>query len=332
MRVEGGFEGLKARLRQNAMAEALALCKRGDYASAVAIFDEWKGVTELSLEDRHTACNAYYSLSKQRYCEGDAKEAIRLLDFVVETSSGDDLAKERRALLRKGWNAYRTYDEIKAFRMAMGVGCTDGRLTGHPAPFLDVMSKTHMPDDKRPMPKSDTVEAFYAVGPYWVNYQGYHRLSKKIREYKAGSKDLARPLACLLADYLRVNTRVLCNVDLVVPCPGNPFKFRERGLVPSISLARELASCLCLPFRDILALTPLEEGLRLRDLAIDEAIELVYFRKGFATGMLRDRTILLVDDVLTTGRTMTVMAMILRNKGCKAVYGAALARTGKASA
>ena len=113
--------------------------------------------------------------------------------------------------------------------------------------------------------------------------------------------------------------------DLVVPVPQHPNRLRARGFNPAAVLARGLARELRIPV-DPVALcrtrdTPSQTGLDRRQ------------RRRNVRGAIRARRkrplperVWLIDDVVTTGSTMTEAATALRRAGVVTVIGLCAAR------
>jgi ComF family protein len=114
--------------------------------------------------------------------------------------------------------------------------------------------------------------------------------------------------------------------ELVIPVPLHPRRLRARGFNPAALLARSLARELRAPF-DPVALrrvidTPSQTGLDRRQ------------RRNNVRGAfsVRERARLparvwLVDDVVTTGSTLSEAARVLRRDGARTVVGVCAART-----
>lgn len=114
--------------------------------------------------------------------------------------------------------------------------------------------------------------------------------------------------------------------QLVVPIPLHPRRLRVRGFNPAAILARSLARELRAPF-DPVALrrvrdTPSQTGLDRRERRHN-------VRGAFRTAeraRLPGR-VWLVDDVVTTGSTLTEAARVLRRAGARTVVAVCAART-----
>lgn len=139
----------------------------------------------------------------------------------------------------------------------------------------------------------------------------------KYRNVRAAAPELAQ----LLADYLASNPML---GEIIVPVPMHSSDLRGRGYNQSALLARELSKLTGLPVNERL-LARIRKTARQVDLPRQERLRNVagsFASTGDATG----QAILLVDDVATTGSTMSACAAALRAAGAVSVWGLALAR------
>jgi len=112
--------------------------------------------------------------------------------------------------------------------------------------------------------------------------------------------------------------------DLVIPVPLSPLRLRQRGYNQSLLLAREFARLRNIPVaaRLLCKIREAQEqhGLsaRNRETNLEGAFALRQSLSG--------ETVLLVDDVLTTGKTAATCAQILKQGGAGEIYVAVIAR------
>jgi ComF family protein len=117
----------------------------------------------------------------------------------------------------------------------------------------------------------------------------------------------------------------LDRVDLVVPVPLHPRRLRERGFNQSALLARELvrgrAPRLAARALQRLRATPPQ-------VTLDAGARALNVRGAFRADprQVAERTVLLVDDILTTGATASACSEALLEAGARAVELLVLAR------
>ncbi|MDX1410964.1 MAG: ComF family protein [Nitrospirales bacterium] len=157
----------------------------------------------------------------------------------------------------------------------------------------------------------------------WTFYPYKSPLKEAIGLFKyRGKVSLAGPLATLFMKALTP----LPKIDVILPVPLHPIRLREREYNQSLLLAFPLSTQLCLPIsystlvriRPTTPQTSLKRKARIKNL-----------RRSFVVTqptILRNKSILLVDDVFTTGTTVNECAKALRKAGVSQVYVVTLAR------
>ena len=148
-----------------------------------------------------------------------------------------------------------------------------------------------------------------------------------IHELKYGKKShLAGSLGPLLASCAE-NWLGPSDGLLVMPVPLHPQRLRERGFNQSLLLARHVASRIGADL-DYLSLRRTRFTRPQTQLTSDERRKNV--RRAFGVvgnASLKGRSVLLIDDVATTGSTLNECARALKKAGVKEVYCLVLART-----
>jgi len=154
---------------------------------------------------------------------------------------------------------------------------------------------------------------------------GYLRgpLKSAIYRFKYRQKrKLALPLADLMYQYLLENP---LPADFIVPVPLYMDRLRERGYNQAALLARELSERSRLPVEE-------ESLVRIKETVPQVALKADERRKNVKGAFrsqgekIKDRQILLIDDVSTTGATLVACAEALREKGARSVWALVLAR------
>lgn len=132
-----------------------------------------------------------------------------------------------------------------------------------------------------------------------------------------GRRDLASAAACLVSESVPRP-----DVDVITFVPGDRDRGLRRGHVPAASLAASLSELWALPFRQLLVRRPGVQ--RQRDLPRTERRRNV--AHAFTATGAAPRRICLVDDIYTTGSTVTACATALRREGATHVSVVCLAR------
>ena len=139
-----------------------------------------------------------------------------------------------------------------------------------------------------------------------------------------GDTGAAATLVKLIARRGEIRTKQ--EYDLIIPVPLHPCRLRRRGLNQSLVLARllfpaerrKIAPAALVRLKNTIAQTGLDGAARRKNL-----------RGAFATEpsiSFRGRRILLVDDVYTTGTTVTECAQTLKKAGAELVDIVTVAR------
>jgi len=189
-------------------------------------------------------------------------------------------------------------------------------------PFTDGVEQDHVCEDCiRKRPFYDTARAPYL-------YDG--ALMKAIHELKYGQKSyLADSLGFLLASFAQTWIDEMKG-PLIMPVPLHPRRLRARGFNQSLLLARCVAMKTGAEL-DFLSLRRTKFTKPQTELNSEERKRNV--RKAFEVVNLepvKGRTIVLVDDVATTGSTLNECAKALKKAGADSVLCLVLARTSTA--
>ena len=150
------------------------------------------------------------------------------------------------------------------------------------------------------------------------SYEGALRAIVHALKYE-GRRSLARPLADLMRER---GAEVLAGSDCLVPVPLHPARRRARGFNQALDLARHLGRPVRKALRRVRA-TPTQTGLPAaqRHRNVRDA-----FAMAPGTPSLSGATVVLVDDVSTTGATLEACARVLKAAGAREVRALIAAR------
>lgn len=158
------------------------------------------------------------------------------------------------------------------------------------------------------------------LGPY---HEGLGALMLRLKRWP--SPALIRTLVRMLLTQRKGALVFDRRADVVVPVPQHWLARLWKGLDSVAIIAEEIACHLGLPYRpDALyrkRLGPPQRGLGVKQ-RFDNARTLYELGRGH----FRDLHVLVVDDVLTTGATLSAAAKLLKNAGAREVTAVAIAR------
>jgi ComF family protein len=134
---------------------------------------------------------------------------------------------------------------------------------------------------------------------------------------------VSAPMAVLLYDYLERNPMP---ADVLVPVPLHPKRLRERGYNQSELLAKELAKLVQLPVAGNELRRQRYTPPQARTLSVEE--RRANMKEAFVSTneSLRERHVLLIDDVSTSATTLDACAGALKSAGAASVWGLVFAR------
>ena len=134
---------------------------------------------------------------------------------------------------------------------------------------------------------------------------------------------LAVPLAKLLQDYLITDPMP---AEVLVPVPLHQKRLRERGYNQSSLLARQLGKLANLPVVDDCLIRQRHAPPQARTATVEERQSNVTDAFACRDHRLRDKQVLLIDDVSTSGATLDACAAALKAAGATSVWGLVMAR------
>lgn len=174
---------------------------------------------------------------------------------------------------------------------------------------------------------SNYIDDFYSVLPY----SGATRELLLDLKYNDKPK-YARPFARCLADSLLGNlphqgkAAEILQADIIVDVPLHANRLKERGYNQAALLASALAADINLPYWPEALQRHKETKIQHR-LSAKERRENTAdaFSAGKNGGGVQGKTVILVDDILTSGSTLNNCAKVLKKLGAQKVYGVTVA-------
>lgn len=151
-------------------------------------------------------------------------------------------------------------------------------------------------------------------------------LKDALRQLKyRGRVSLAKPLGRFMADYWK-DISIAESIDGVVAVPLHFWRMRRRGY----NQAELLAQAFCRETRvPLVGKCLARKRITPSQTELDQEMRFANVAGAFAVinpELIKGKTILLIDDICTTGATLEACASALREGGAKAVFGLTVAR------
>src|SRR5437763_1985407 len=157
-------------------------------------------------------------------------------------------------------------------------------------------------------------------------YRSRGLIRKVLHQFKYGKqRHLRYQVARWLAEGLHDSRLRGRHFDLVVPVPLHPARERERGFNQAALIAELVAPSAAIPSRPVLS----RVRYTTTQTAYDRAERMENLHGAFRLRKNRDvrgLRVLLIDDVLTTGSTLSECARVLRQAGALSIHAATAAR------
>ena len=176
-------------------------------------------------------------------------------------------------------------------------------------------------DDEKLCRNCERVHHVYDRGCSVFLYDEY--MSQSMYRFKYNNKrEFAHYYGRMMSECLGDTIRQW-GVDLIVPVPAHKKRLRQRGYNQAYLLAKELSERLCVPVRSDVV-TRCDATLALKNL--DAAQRQNNLKKAFKVNqnVVKSNSVLIVDDIYTTGATVDAVAGCLKGAGAAKVYFATL--------
>jgi ComF family protein len=167
---------------------------------------------------------------------------------------------------------------------------------------------------------SITLTRIRALGTYTTPYKGL------VRNFKYNRKTKLAKILGMGLNNLITSDPILSRADYLAPIPLHPARLRERGFNQSLLLAEQTSANSGFKLFDCLhrienTKSQTQFNYKSRISNIRGAFEI----KPNFRPMLKNKRVILVDDVITTGATLTEAAKVLIINGASEVYGIVVA-------
>jgi predicted amidophosphoribosyltransferase len=313
---------LKNVLWEQRLATIISQIERGQPQAAESISPS--EFQKIPAKKRTVVAHAFYLQAKSSLGHGNFRSALPLMHSAHNLEPQSSFYIERLALLQKALERRIAFDnKMTLMDMQRGLGLVCVRKTCQcDTLFLIAKCRGAIEEGFHQERMVGNVPV-YTVGPYYahVPHGKWTHFLKQVKHQF--NRDLVEPLAEILATFILQETPLMASADILVPIPPSTAKFGDRGFAPNDMVAAYLRTHLALPVCNAFRR---KCGVPTRE-ATDEELAAQYEVQNSAGEGLRELSVLLLEDIWTTGRTIAICADKLRSYGPKEILAVALGKT-----
>ncbi len=327
MDLKGGLAQLKLNNQLSKINKVLELAELGRYIEAAEFLDAIDFEEFRRHEDAAIFSYIYYRRALFHQARGSFEEAE--LDLVQSTKFSNlpeiqrKLQEDRLTARRKTYSSSEINDLISEVEKIFGKKYSEINL-------LEEWKKRWKLDTPKRSLKIKDIDGYSCIGVYrWSSDQNRNQLmSHFIRELKSGDPVVPKWFSLLLAKHINMTPSCkswLDEIDYLMPVPSDPQRIAERGIDITKVVSKHLRNLIGIPCRsDTIKRksgSPHSNTTSLSDLRGQ------YEFQGKKGSSIKDRVILLLDDVVTRGYTARVCAELLKENGCSRIFLLAIAQS-----
>jgi phosphoribosylpyrophosphate synthetase len=289
------------------------------------------------------------SISKARAAldEGEALKAWQWLQCAAESLRPPDLEAAiqyqlgKDALRREDWQDAESHLAAAIRKQSVPLYQQRLALLRRRKPLLDdhqwetMSASIDLAVRLRRTALAPLVSEVWASGAYYSrgtrsshSWSQFLRLAKNADAEPEERQAVLRLATGFFCRFILKKTPLLSRTDVVVSIPANPSRYNQRMMSLPDSLARAVEDQLAIPFIFMALTYNAPADLELRGLSWSERHQAV--RGSMGAGDLSvgvGRHVLIVDDVMTSGATLSEAARILKGLGALSVHAATMCHT-----
>lgn len=311
------LSGIGAAIKRRNVKEAEVLLQSGRFVDCANLLDGIDTSELLRHPNSHNFAFSFYRRAIRHQCSDNHDQAVNDLEVAKKFPNLPESLKKlfqsrQTAILR------RQAPEILDFNTLIY-----NQFNVDDPNLLSEFSRKYRLQQPRCKLHIPNIYNYSCVGIYrWVgDINKLEMLSQLIRKCKAGEQETLPLLACLMAEHIFSSPDLrnwLAEIDYLVPVPFSQIHAASRGVQITTILTKQLGRRLRIPcVHDFLR----RQGndIRARDATLKQ-IEAQYTFNERMRSVAKGRVILLIDDVVATGRTANICARRLKELGCKRVF------------
>ncbi|MEK0337257.1 MAG: DNA-processing protein DprA, partial [Nitrosopumilus sp.] len=294
------FEDLKAAMESQQKLDFQEHYQSNDFDNAFESIKSYSIREQQQFLFKKDIAIVYYEKFKLEFSNQDFEQANNYLNHAYDLDPHNELYLKRRKLFndRKSNSQY----------------------------VIEKAERNLLEQPKRREPNFQYINKSYSIGVYkWKgdSDRSGHTWSNLITDFKAGDSKLSHSLGMLLGDFVLKRTDLVEKCDIIVPVASDPYRSYKRGFEITQILAEGVSQIVAMHIvGTYLVRSSTDHARNLRKYELVSS----YFSKPEKAKQIEGKTILLIDDICTSGRTLETCAKILIDGGASVVYSAVLAR------
>lgn len=184
--------------------------------------------------------------------------------------------------------------------------------------YLSICKKCVVPALAKEKPKRDFDQKYFDSCLCATYYENYTRRAMIKFKFK-GITNLSNTFAHMMIIKIKEDWRFVTS-DFIISVPLSKKRLKQRGYNQSHLLAKKVANELKIPYIENL-LIKTKDIPRLSKLSLAERRKIVKGVYKFNNNFdIKDKSIVLIDDIFTTGSTVNECARILKKNGARNVF------------
>ena len=169
-------------------------------------------------------------------------------------------------------------------------------------------------------------EAYFPTDSGWASSWSALLRTAKDPSASEGGWDALRSVCSRGVTDVRRRANLISRIDVVVAVPSRMCRWRRRGMSLPDAFGRSLHDALRLRYEPDAVMAAVD-NVEIKRIAVEHRRQAVMGTFAVATRKLTGKSVLLVDDISTSGATLAECAQQLRSAGVSVVFAYTLGRT-----
>ena len=327
MNLQEGLANILATNKIRNLEEILKLADEENFNDSANRLDEIKFADIREHKQAEKFSYIYYRRALIYQFKDCHEDAIKDLEKSKKFSG---LSNDLQTLVQKRLTAIRNINKSNHLKEFISIVEDQFEMRYSEIDLISEMKNRWRIEEAKKRLDINKVDDYSCIGVYrWSGDPKRNDLIPRlIRELKIGSESLSKLFALLLFEHIKKSLTHMPwfeNVDYLMPVPSDPQRVAERGMDITCKISTNLQSLIGVPC--LTKIIKRKSGSTSSKAAGLKDLRNQYIFQGKRKSRIADKSILLIDDVVTRGNTSRVCAELLKQNGCSHVYLLAIAQS-----